>query len=814
MSSPNLQKLRGALPFLIAIAVLALIVIATRLSVMVGYDGIEFNPLTGEISEIDPQGPAAGVFQAGDQLVSVDQTPIVDIPPMLAEHRAGDTLQFLVERDGASIESAITLAEKPPRIIVQYLVTPLAALSFWAIGVVVRAFGRDSIQTRLFFAFTLITSATLTAGTISSEGPDWASTLFNVLVWFAGPVAVNLHLHFPEPTGERRLRWLSLALYAIAGLGSLPFLVLGSAGVRASRIGSMAFSASRLLLSVNLLLVVLLLGNAYRSASSVNVRQRVRLVVLGGGLGLLLVIVLSILPGTLLGEPLVPYDYAFAFLIAIPASYGYAIVRHRLIGYEKFLSRGAAYALVFVLLAAGYLALTSLLDALLPVDLLGMPLFNMTLILLLTGTAALAYQRIQALVDFAFYGGWYDFPSALEHITSNLETLRDSQTLSDTLAERLESTLRLQAACVFVAVSDGSLRLGSSNGHQPAGLGTDGNSPQIASEDASPRLRTPISLPAEGALVSALSDERTPRRAGEVSNSLSQVPLTKQERAVLHDLEDYLLVPIPGGAGLHGLLALGPRKGGEEFSAEDLAILIQVARHAGAAIETVRLASEVKRKAEEVRQLNKRLMQAREQERKAFSRRLHDEAIQALIGMNYRLGSAKPEDLRDELRQIVERLRGMIRELRPHALDTFGLATAVRTEIRERSARANSDLRIDLMLTGDSEMALPDDASTCVYRVIQETLNNVERHAEAHQVQVQLILEPEAIQVIVQDDGRGFEVPKPLGALVEADHFGLVGLRERVQLLNGTLEIHSIPGKGTTVQVAIPLLRPAGRTEA
>jgi signal transduction histidine kinase len=155
--------------------------------------------------------------------------------------------------------------------------------------------------------------------------------------------------------------------------------------------------------------------------------------------------------------------------------------------------------------------------------------------------------------------------------------------------------------------------------------------------------------------------------------------------------------------------------------------------------------------------------------------------------------------------RIVEELRGMIRRLRPPALDNFGLVTAVRSELRERTVRSHGSLRIDLHVEGDPELEIPEEVGLCLYRAIQEGLNNVERHSEAGQVDVTLTMETEEIRLSVRDNGKGFPVPQQLGMLLEADHFGLVGVRERLELLRGTLEIDSAPGSGTTLRARIPV---------
>jgi signal transduction histidine kinase len=506
---------------------------------------------------------------------------------------------------------------------------------------------------------------------------------------------------------------------------------------------------------------------------------------------MLLVIVLSILPGALTARPLVPYEVSFAFLIAVPASYGYAIARHRLIRLERFLSRGAAYTLVFALLAGIYLGVTTALNRLFSAELLMQPLINMLVILLLAATAVVIYRRIQALVDFAFYGGWYDYRSAVARITKGLEEHKSSEELAATLSTRLQATLRLERACVFVATRDGSLAA---------------NGCELPAEAAAPA--SPLALPAQGQVVQYLKLNPRPVSAEALRQSLLDRPLTRDERGTLLATTDCLMVPVAGSDGLLAVMALGRQRGGEGFSAEDLDILDLVARHAGAAIENVRLTGEVRQHVVEVEQLHKRLLRAREEERKSLARELHDEAIQSLVGMNYRLAhleSGQTQTLRQEVLRIVEELRGMIHRLRPPALDNFGLVTAVRSELRDRSVRSHGSRRIDLHVEGDPELGISEEVGLCLYRVMQEALNNIERHSEAAQVDVTLVMEPEEIRLWVRDDGKGFPVPQQLGLLLEADHFGLVGVRERVELLHGTLEIDSAPGSGTTLRARIPV---------
>jgi signal transduction histidine kinase len=163
------------------------------------------------------------------------------------------------------------------------------------------------------------------------------------------------------------------------------------------------------------------------------------------------------------------------------------------------------------------------------------------------------------------------------------------------------------------------------------------------------------------------------------------------------------------------------------------------------------------------------------------------------------------DDIQEEVRRIVEDLRAMIRALRPPALDNFGLVTAIRSHVRELGGLGENAPRIDLQVEGDAERWLPEDVQLCLYRVLQEALANVDRHALARHVQVVLDVQPRQVSLEIRDDGRGFRIPQPLGTLLEQDHFGLVGLRERLELVHGTLQIWSAPGEGTRLAASVPL---------
>jgi signal transduction histidine kinase len=211
------------------------------------------------------------------------------------------------------------------------------------------------------------------------------------------------------------------------------------------------------------------------------------------------------------------------------------------------------------------------------------------------------------------------------------------------------------------------------------------------------------------------------------------------------------------------------------------------------------------------RLLERQLLAAREEERRRCARELHDETLQALgvlrVQLSSALGSEDPDTLRaavggavDELGREIANLRALITDLRPASLDELGLEPALGALFDRFWARhrlpVHSEVRLDCSEAG----RLDAELETTIYRVVQEALTNVARHAGASSVDVEIIERRGAITIAVRDDGRG------LDPLDSAAGFGLVGMHERVALLAGRLEISS-SARGTTISAWLPAVR-------
>jgi signal transduction histidine kinase len=209
----------------------------------------------------------------------------------------------------------------------------------------------------------------------------------------------------------------------------------------------------------------------------------------------------------------------------------------------------------------------------------------------------------------------------------------------------------------------------------------------------------------------------------------------------------------------------------------------------------------------ELKQLSRRLVDTEERERRAISRELHDEVGQSLSALlldieNLTEMSSKEGSVRERFQNVrmlaencVNEVRNMALLLRPSMLDDLGLIPALEWQAREVSKRTG--MLVDTVEENVSD-DLPDEHRTCIYRIVQEALNNCSKHAYAKNVRIVVRQEPNHLRVSIEDDGKGFESGRVRG-------LGLVGMNERVSQLGGVLKVDSDPARGTRLRVDLPL---------
>jgi len=229
-----------------------------------------------------------------------------------------------------------------------------------------------------------------------------------------------------------------------------------------------------------------------------------------------------------------------------------------------------------------------------------------------------------------------------------------------------------------------------------------------------------------------------------------------------------------------------------------------------------RLLEQSRHMQEQLRRLSHQILNAQEEERKRISRELHDEIAQAMVGINVHLEALThevtddPRNLKRKIKRtqhlvekMVDNVHRFARELRPTTLDDLGLIPALHAFLKEFTKRTGVRARLTVFAAIEQ---LNIAKRTALYRVAHEALNNVASHAQATRVEVSIEKLPDGICMKIRDDGKSFDVERLLNARGNK-RLGLLGMRERVEMVGGTFCVESAPGQGTTVQVEIPTAR-------
>jgi signal transduction histidine kinase len=269
-----------------------------------------------------------------------------------------------------------------------------------------------------------------------------------------------------------------------------------------------------------------------------------------------------------------------------------------------------------------------------------------------------------------------------------------------------------------------------------------------------------------------------------------------------------LVVPLIFRGETYGVLfAIDRLRERSSFSAEDERLLEAFATSAATAVATARSAADERQR---------QRLAATEGERRRWARELHDDTLQSLSALRIGLsGAARSEDLDtvkqavgravDQLEEAITNLRALITDLRPAALDELGVQAAVEA-LAERSGRngIEVDVSIELAYEQGLEPTRPvPELETALYRIVQEALTNASKHGQASRAVVEIREQPGLVELSVRDDGQGFD-PQ-----AHSDGFGLLGMQERVALLDGELSIDSAPGRGTLIGARFPVTRRA-----
>jgi signal transduction histidine kinase len=389
----------------------------------------------------------------------------------------------------------------------------------------------------------------------------------------------------------------------------------------------------------------------------------------------------------------------------------------------------------------------------------------------------LAAQAAVAIENARLYASAQRWSRQLESLNEVSEALASEANLAQLLAlaaTRLRELVDARVVMIQLPTSDG-LRL----------------TVEAADGDDADRL---LGLKLERA--SSKSGRTLARRRSERIDSLIDDPEVDQTAPRLVEATAALYVPLIVRDRAAGVIVVYDKRGlDHRFSDADMRIAQAFANRAAIALD---LSERVERKAVQA------LLDGQESERTRLARELHDETGQALASILLGLKALEPQVgeaplavIRELVASALDDVRRLTTELRPPALDDFGLEPALERLIRQVAARSGLDIQLNVAV---AERTLAPDQETAIYRIVQEALANAVKHAGASQVSIVVTMWEGAVRTVIEDDGSGFAVGE-----VRDGALGLVGMRERVALLGGRFEVVSTASSGTVLLIELPL---------
>jgi signal transduction histidine kinase len=705
----------------------------------------------GMVREVIRGGGAeqAGV-RAGDVIRAVDGIPFESYDVACHERRVevGESARLRVERDGRLFTLRVPFVPVVLVALTDMVAAAGVALGFWGASAVLlwRRIYRTEVRLLFFLAQAVAIGLLLPPLDFLSwyHCSNLLCTLSTVGIGLSAPLLFHFHITFPVILGTpRRRRWV---------LGTFYGAVVVAAGAYFAVVNEWLFEpvavvrASVACFVLELLAAIAIAVYVYFRRAGADHRRRLRLMVASVFLASLASAGLYVVPAGLRGVTLVPEWIVRLLLLVPPLAYGYSVTRQNLFGIDRLLNRALVYGFLSLSLFALYLGPLLLVDRVFDGTLLARTMIVAGLTLLIGLSFNWTRTRVQRFVDRLFYGGWYDYPAVVETVSDALAgSLRRDQ-LTSVLTDQVPHLMHLDQASLWIG--------------EPEGTPAAGEQPQ--------KRRFPL------------------RFRGRV----------------------------------RGMWTVGKREDGDPLSTADQRILATLARQAEVALSNVLLVETLQDQLEEIRasretlaRAQRRLLHSREEERTRLARELHDGPLQALVGLKLELdllldSPVKPrsrtaaalEEIRGRVQGVLAELRQVCAQLRPPVLDTLGLGVAVQALVDDWSAQYT--IPVELERSSDGALrSLEDSVAVNLYRVVQESLNNVARHAAAQRVRIRLVWEAPRLILTVQDDGRGFVVPDDFDDVTAQGHFGLVGIEERVDLIGGAWDVVSAPGQGTEVRV-------------
>jgi signal transduction histidine kinase len=741
-----------------ALGVLALAVLCVFTEVIYGQWNApvpEFSLNFGDGSTVSQVIPGSGAesagLQAGDVIQRIDSVPFdwSSLATFRSRYADEKSIRVTVTRNEQWLDMTIPLVPAgqlyPDRMLLIALVVVLGGII--SILLLWRFIQKPEVP--LLYMLALSTAAGFLLPAIQVTPwmtlPTWQIAIAGLAASLSVLLTFHFAMTFPVKVGRPLQRRVLSGFLIALGL-AMAIMWLLDAGGQGSLIGKFATGG---LLALIFVLTGLMLPYSYARPATPFQRRQLRLVIPGLLLSIGPSIFLYSLPRILLGSAFIPEWLAGACLLAGLSSCVYVTLKQNLARIDQILNRTVVNLAIFTVILIILVLPVLFMDQILPDEWIIHAFILAGLTLLVAFSYAAIRQRVQQRVDIFFYGGWYDYPRVIDTVSAALAHSLKWEELDEILTRQVPNLMNLTGA--WLAAGDKPLA------------------------DELPAAQPQI-----------------------------QIPLRFEEN-------------------LYATWLIGPRRDSDVFSASDRSIFATLTPQIEVALSNILHIEKLREQLEDIRasekamiKMGQQLIRSRDQEQERLSRELHDGPLQVLVGMNLQLGLMLSKTgaeqahspvgdtlsgLQLEVRSLMTELREVCTGLRPPMLDTLGLSSALRALVENWAAEERIPVRLELP-PDDSLSFLTGEVALNLYRVVQEALTNIARHAAASQVSVCLTCDSlsEVLTLTIQDDGKGFE-PKAVYSQAGQNHFGLAGMQERVRLIGGYWTLSSAPGCGTTIRV-------------
>ena len=530
----------------------------------------------------------------------------------------------------------------------------------------------------------------------------------------------------------------------------------------------------------------------YRSSFDITARKRTMYLMTGAG-------ALTVFGLAGLHPSLYQYPLEYTGGVLNGAFILYVLIKYQLFDNKAVTQKGIVYSGLTIVLSTTYLL------SIYGIQLFFLDRLGYTSFAVVAATAlfiALLFSPLkdifQRRIDKVFYHDTYNYRQMLLDFSNKVNNVLDLNGLQQTILQPIVESMHVKrAALLFPEVGTGDFKVRFVN--------------QSDDEDTFSRLRFLNDNP----IITWLSDKGEVLRRNLIDIIPQFMGMWEVEITTLDVLGVELLCPIKSQGKLVGILALGEKQSGTSYSDEEADLLKTISNEAAVAIENARMLDNLKTQQLQVEQLLGQVVLAQEEERNRISIELHDSVAQWLVAVSYGIQTFRHglpakgiEHAHSELSEMegtitksLKELRRVVVGLRPPALDELGLTNAIRKSLNDLEADG---------IAGEYNQAgepcrLPSSVEIAVYRVVQESLMNIRKHAKATNVALNVEFNPHEMVLEICDNGKGFNLAQTLDSAISVGHLGLLGMKQRAEMLGGNMNIRTGEGTGTTISFNFPV---------